>query len=114
MTIKHIGVGPRMSQAVIHGNTAYLAGQVGTAGADIATQTQDCLDAIDALLAEIGSDKSKLLQVIIWLADMDDFAEMNAVYDEWIDPAAPAARACGEAKLATPDYKVEFIVTAAI
>lgn len=114
MNITRLHPGPRMSQVVIHNNTVYLAGQVGTAGADIATQTQDCLDAVDRLLAEAGSDKSKLLQVIVWLADMDDFQEMNAVYDAWIDPKNPAARACGEARLATPEYKVEFIVTAAI
>lgn len=114
MSITRLHPGPRMSQAVIHNGTVYLAGQVGTPGADVATQTRDCLAAIDALLQEAGSDKSKLLQVIIWLADMADFQEMNAVYDAWIDPANPAARACGEAKLATPDYKVEFIVTAAV
>ncbi|MEM5544167.1 RidA family protein [Sulfitobacter sp. AS92] len=114
MTIKRLHPGPRMSQAVIHNGTVYLAGQVGTAGADVATQTQDCLDAIDRLLEEVGSSKSNLLQVIIWLADMADFKVMNGVYDAWIDPANPAARACGEAKLATPDYKVEFIVTAAV
>ncbi|WP_180957752.1 RidA family protein [Neptunicoccus cionae] len=114
MSITRFHTGPRMSQAVVHNHTVYLAGQVGTAGADIATQTQDCLDAIDRLLAEVGSDKSKLLQVIIWLADMADFEGMNTVYDEWIDPANPAARACGEAKLATPEYKVEFIITAAV
>lgn len=114
MSIKRLHSGARMSQAVIHNNTVYLAGQVGTPGADIATQTQDCLNSIDALLAEVGSNKSKLLQVIIWLADMSDFAEMNAVYDTWLDPENPAARACGEAKLATPEYGVEFIVTAAI
>jgi len=114
MTIKRLHPGPRMSQAVIHNGTVYLAGQVGTAGADVATQTQDCLDAIDCLLEEVGSSKSNLLQVIIWLADMAYSKEMNAVYDAWIDPANPAARACGEAKLATPDYKVEFIVTAAV
>lgn len=113
MSITRLHPGTRMSQAVIHNNTVYLAGQVGTPGADIATQTQDCLDAIDTLLAEAGSDKSKLLQVVIWLADMSDFAGMNTVYDAWIDLANPAARACGEAKLATPDYRVEFIVTAA-
>ena len=112
--IKRHHTNTRMSQIVEHGDVIYLAGQVGTAGADVATQTQDCLDAIDRLLAEAGSDKSKLLQVTIWLADMADFQDMNAVYDAWIDPANPAARACGEAKLATPDYKVEFIVTAAI
>jgi enamine deaminase RidA (YjgF/YER057c/UK114 family) len=114
MSIKRLHPGPRMSQAVIHNNTVYLAGQVGTAGADVATQTADCLAAVDRLLAEAGSSKSNLLQVIVWLADMADFAEMNAVYDAWIDPENPAARACGEAKLATPDYKVEFIVTAAL
>ena len=69
---------------------------------------------IDRLLDQAGSSKSKLLQVIIWLDDMANFQEMNAVYDAWIDPANPAARACGEAKLATPDYKVEFIVPAAV
>ncbi|MGR3761577.1 RidA family protein [Roseobacteraceae bacterium NS-SX3] len=114
MSIQRLHSGPRMSQAVIHNNTVYLAGQVGTAGADVAAQTRDCLKAVDALLEEAGSSKSKLLQVIIWLADMADFDEMNAVYDAWIDPENPAARACGEAKLATPDYKVEFIVTAAL
>ena len=106
--------GPRMSQIVIHNNTVYLAGQVGTAGADIATQTQDCLDKIDALLAEAGTDKSRALQIVIWLADMSDFAAMNAVYDAWVPAGHPAARACGEAKLATPEFKVEFIVTAAL
>ena len=103
-----------MSQAIVHGNTVYLAGQVGTPGADIATQTQDCLNAVDALLAEVGTDKSKAIQVIVWLADMADFAAMNAVYDSWIEPACPPVRACGEAKLATPEYLVEFIVTAAL
>lgn len=114
MSITRLHPGSRMSQAVIHNNTVYLAGQVGTAGADVATQTKDCLAAVDRLLEEAGSDKSKLLQVVIWLADMADFDEMNAVYDAWIDTDNPAARACGEARLATPDYKVEFIVTAAI
>lgn len=114
MSITRLHPGPRMSQAVIHGETVYLAGQVGTPGADAAAQTRDCLAAIDRLLEEAGTSKSKLLQVTIWLADMADFDAMNAVYDAWIDPANPAARACGEARLATPDYKVEFIVTAAL
>ncbi len=113
MSITRLQSGARMSQIVIHNDTVYLAGQVGTEGADIATQTRDALASVDALLAEAGTDKSKLLQVIVWLADMADFDRMNAVYDAWIDPANPAARACGEAKLATPGYQVEFIVTAA-
>ncbi|WP_299850940.1 RidA family protein [uncultured Roseovarius sp.] len=113
MSITYYERGTRMSQVVVHGDTVYLAGQVGSAGADITTQTQECLAQVDRLLHSVGSDKSKLLQVIIWLADMSDFDAMNAVYDAWIDPAAPAVRACGEARLATPDYSVEVIAIAA-
>ena len=113
MAITRLHAGPRMSQAVVHGDTVYLAGQVGDPEADVATQVRQALTTVDALLAEAGSDKSKALQVIVWLADMADFAAMNAVYDAWIDPANPPARACGEARLAAPGYRVEFIVTAA-
>ncbi|WP_138466945.1 RidA family protein [Poseidonocella sp. HB161398] len=113
MTITRLDPGSRMSEAVIHGDTVYLAGQVGEEGADIATQTRTALAEVDALLARVGSSKSQLLQMIVWLADMDDFAAMNAVYDAWIDPANPPVRACGEARLATPGYRVEFIATAA-
>ncbi|MBY6067654.1 RidA family protein [Leisingera aquaemixtae] len=105
--------GQRMSQIVTHGDTIYLAGQVGTAGASVAQQTQDCLDKIDALLAEAGSDKTRILQTVIWLADMKDFAEMNAVWDAWVPEGHAPARACGEAKLAREDFLVELIVTAA-
>ncbi len=105
--------GPRMSQSVSYGGMVWLAGQVGTAGASVTQQTQDILAKIDKLLADSGSDKSRLLQAVIWLADMKDFAEMNAVWDAWVDPANPPARACGEAKLATPEYTVEIIVVAA-
>ncbi|MGB3243646.1 MAG: RidA family protein [Sulfitobacter sp.] len=103
----------RMSQIVQHGQTIYLAGQVGTAGASVAQQTQDCLDNIDRLLGEVGSDKSRILQAIIWLDDMKDFAEMNGVWDAWVPEGAAPARACGEAKLARPEFTVEIIVTAA-
>ena len=103
----------RMSQIVEHGDTIYLAGQVGTAGAPVAQQTQDCLDKIDALLAEVGSDKTRILQTTIWLADMKDFAAMNAVWDAWVPEGHAPTRACGEAKLATPEYLVEFIAVAA-
>jgi len=113
MSIKRIESGKRMSQAVIHGDTVYLAGQVGTAGASVTDQTKAILAKIDTLLAEAGSDKSKLLQATIWLANMGDFAEMNAVWDAWIDPANPPARACGEVRLAAPGYTVEIIVIAA-
>ncbi len=113
MSVRRIESGSRMSQAVVHGNTVYLAGQVGTAGEDVAQQTREILTKIDRLLAQAGSDKSKLLQATIWLADMTDFAQMNAVWDAWVDQANPPARACGESKLATPEYKVEIIVVAA-
>ena len=114
MSIRRIEAGPRMSQAVIHGNTVYLAGQVGEPGKSVTEQTRAVLASIDRLLAESGSEKSKILQAIIWLDDMKDFAEMNAVWDKWVDSPNAPARATGEAKLATPDYKVEIIITAAI
>lgn len=114
MTIRRIEAGPRMSQAVIHGNTVYLAGQVGTPGKSVAEQTQDILATIERLLKEAGSDKSKILQATIWLADMADFAEMNSVWDKWVDGPNAPARATGEAKLATPEYKVEIIIVAAL
>ena len=103
----------RMSQIVTHGDTVYLAGQVGTEGASVTQQTQDILGQIDSLLAEVGSDNTRILQAIIWLADMADFAEMNAVWDAWVPEGHTPARACGEAKLAAPGYTVEIIVTAA-
>jgi len=103
----------RMSQAVIHGSTVYLAGQVGEPGDDVTAQTRTALAEIDALLAEAGSDKSKILSATIWLADIADFGAMNVVWDAWVDPANPPARATSEAKLATPDYLVEVIVVAA-
>jgi enamine deaminase RidA (YjgF/YER057c/UK114 family) len=113
MTIQRFETGPRMSQAVVHGNTVYLAGQVGAPGASVAEQTTAILANIDRLLAETGSDKTKILQATIWLADMADFAEMNGVWDAWVAQGHAPARACGESKLATPDYKVEIIIVAA-
>lgn len=104
----------RMSQAVVHNGVVYLAGQVGETHEDVVTQTRTALAEVDALLAEVGSDKSKILMATIWLADMADFAAMNSVWDAWVDQANPPARATGEAKLATPEYRVEIIVTAAV
>ena len=114
MTIRRINAGPRMSQAVIYNNTVYLAGQVGEPGTSVTEQTKNILASIEKLLAEAGSDKSKLLSAQIWMADMADFAEMNAAWDAWIDGKDAPARATGEAKLATPAHKVEIIVTAAV
>ena len=106
-------VAQRMSQIVTHGDTIYLAGQVGNPGESVAEQTKACLEKVEALLAEAGSDATRILQCTIWLADMADFAEMNAVWDAWVPEGHAPARACGEAKLATPELKVELIVVAA-
>ena len=114
MSIRRIDVGPRMSQIVIHGNTVYLAGQVGQPTGNVASQTRDILSAVDELLTKAGSDKTKILQAIIWLADMGTFAEMNAEWDKWVPQGNTPARATGEAKLAGPEYLVEIIITAAI
>jgi enamine deaminase RidA (YjgF/YER057c/UK114 family) len=113
MSITRLHSGPRMSQAVIDGNIVYLAGQVGAPGKSVTEQTTAILAAIESLLEEAGSHKSKILQAIIWLADMADFAEMNAVWDAWVAGKDAPARATGQARLAAPDYKVEIIVTAA-
>lgn len=113
MTIRRIEPGPRMSQAVVHGDTVYLAGQVGAPGQSVAAQTRAVLAQIDRLLAEAGTDKSRILSATIWLADIADFAEMNSVWDDWVDPANPPARATGESRLAAPEYRVEIIVIAA-
>ena len=113
MTIKRIDVGPRMSQAVVHGNTVYLAGQVAK-GASVGEQTTAILKGIDDLLSAAGTDKTKLLSATIWLADMSTFAEMNAVWDRWVSPGNTPGRATVEAKLAVPDYRVEIAVICAI
>ena len=111
--IKRIETGPRMSQAVIHNGIVYLAGQVGQPGASVTEQTAGVLAQIDRLLAECGSDKTRILSAQIWMASMADFAEMNAVWDAWVAQGHAPARATGESALATPDYKVEIIVVAA-
>jgi len=110
--IERIDTGTRMSKIVKHGGTAYLCGQVG-AGETVAEQTRDCLSRVETLLGKAGSSPRQMLQVVIWLADMADFDEMNAVWDAWVPEGHAPARACGEAKLARPDLRVEIIVTAA-
>jgi enamine deaminase RidA (YjgF/YER057c/UK114 family) len=112
--IKRIGVGARMSEAVCYNGIAWLAGQVGTAGESVTQQTQTCLAEVDRILAAAGTNKTRILSTQIWLADMADFAEMNAVWDTWVPQGHTPARATGEAKLAAPGYLVEVIVTAAL
>ncbi len=115
MSIERLHVGPRMSQVVIHGDTVYTAGQVAfdAPGASVADQTKDILARIDSLLAEAGSDKSKLLSATIWITDMAKFDEMNAVWDAWVSPGNTPGRACVQAQLAAPQFAVEIAVIAA-
>ena len=114
MAIERHDIGPRMSKAVVHGNTVYLAGIVADNPKDksVTEQAKDIVGQIDRLLAKAGSDKSKLLSANIWITDMANFAEMNAVWDAWVVPGHTPARATVEAKLAAPDYKLEIMVVA--
>ncbi len=115
MTIQRFETGPRMSQAVVHGNTVYLAGVVAntTKGESVTKQTQEILSIIDGHLAKAGTDKSKLLTATIYITDMKTFPEMNAAWDAWVSAGNTPARATVEAKLAAPQYNVEIMVTAA-
>ena len=115
MSIDRMDVSARLSQGVVHGDIVYLAGQVAfdAPGASIAEQTAAVLERIDTYLGEAGTDKSKLLSAQIWLADMGDFAAMNEVWDAWVEPGKPPARACVESKLASPKFIVEIMVVAA-
>jgi enamine deaminase RidA (YjgF/YER057c/UK114 family) len=114
MSIHRIGVGPRMSKAVRHGDTIYLAGQVpDNASEDVAGQTRQVLAKIDAILAEAGTDKLNVLSATIYLRDIGTFDQMNGVWDAWVDPKNTPARATVEAKLARPEFGVEISIIAA-
>jgi enamine deaminase RidA (YjgF/YER057c/UK114 family) len=112
--ITRYGTGPRMSEAVAYNGILWVAGQLGKPGGTVAEQTAQALAAVDAALAKAGTDKTRILSAQIWLADMATFPQMNSVWDIWVPQGHTPARATGEAKLATPDYKVEIIVTAAL
>ena len=116
MTITRIGVGPRMSQAVVHAGKVHTAGIVAdsAAGKGVTEQTADILAQIDALLAQAGSDKTKIIKANIWITDMGRFAEMNAAWDAWVPQGHTPARATVESRLAGPQYAVEIMVEAAI
>eukprot|EP01037_Dinobryon_pediforme_P014336 gene14336-14460_t len=113
MTIVRLDSGPRMSQAVVAGGLVFTAGQVAE-GPTVAAQTEAALAQIDALLARAGTSKANLVSATIWLVDMADFAEMNAVWDGWVIPGATPARATVGAPLAAPIFKVEIAVVAAL
>ena len=115
MSIERRRMNERMSQSVVHGDTVYLSGQVArnAPGEPAAAQTADILFTIDELLAEAGSDKSKLLSTVIWLQDIREFDNINKVWNGWIDPENPPVRTCVESTLANPAYNVEITVIAA-
>jgi enamine deaminase RidA (YjgF/YER057c/UK114 family) len=115
MTIERFEIGPRMSQAVVYGGVAYLAGIVADdLVPSVGEQTKQILAKIDRILQAVGSDKTKILRANIWLSDIRRFDEMNAVWDSWVAKASPPARATVESRLAGPDYLVEIMVEAAV
>ncbi len=111
--IKRLQVGKRLSEARIQNGVVYIAGQVAVGGGTIEAQVAEVLASIHRLLAEAGSSKSRILMAQIFLADMADFAGLNAVWDKWLG-SGPPSRATVEAKLAKPEWKVEIVVTAAV
>lgn len=114
MSIERINPGRRFSQAVVHGDTVYLAGHTAhDPRASVREQTADVLAQIDAALAAAGTDRSRLLAVQVWLADISTFDEMNAAWEAWVDPANLPTRATVEARLASDDWKVEIAAIAA-
>jgi enamine deaminase RidA (YjgF/YER057c/UK114 family) len=113
MTINRFDAGPRMSQAVVHNGTVYVAGQVAK-GATVREQTTQVLKQIDALLKQAGTDKTRLLSATIWLTSMANFSEMNSVWDAWVSAGNTPARATVEAKLATPEFAVEIACICAV
>jgi enamine deaminase RidA (YjgF/YER057c/UK114 family) len=113
--IQRYEVGPRMSELAVHNGVAYLAGQIAEdASQDIVGQTRQVLDAIDALLAQAGTDKTRILRAQIFLADIADFAGMNQAWDAWVVAGHTPPRATVQASLAKPEWKVEIVVTAAV
>jgi len=107
-------VSARYSEAAVFNGVVYLAGMVPECAAtDIRSQTADVLAQIDTRLTETGSDKSRLLRVQIYLADIRDIAAMNEVWDAWVPAGHAPPRATVQAALADPAWKIEVVVTAA-
>jgi len=113
--VQRFHVGRRLSEMAVHNGTVYLAGQVPEdLGKDIRGQTAEVLGMIDRLLAEAGTDKTRILMAQIFLADMADFDGMNEVWDAWVLPGNAPPRATVQARLANPGYRIEVVVTAAV
>lgn len=124
MEITRIGRNPatdpqkaRGSQISVHNGTVYFAATPNRpfdGGASVAQQTREVVARVDERLALANSDKSRILIAQVWISDMRHFAEMNSVWDEWVDQGSPPARACAACDLGHPDLKVEMIITAAV
>lgn len=114
MNIQRYGTTPRYSDSVVHQGTVYLVEVPPSTEGDISAQTSGLLASVDKLLAQAGSDKSRLLLVTIYLADMADYDGMNAVWDAWLPAGCAPTRACVQARLANPGWRVEMVVTAAV
>ena len=115
MTIQRINVGPRLSDVAVYNKVAYFGGQVpDDADQDIRGQTVQVLAEIDRLLAQVGSDKSRILQCQIFLTDIANIGAMNEVWDAWIPRGNTPPRATIEAKLANPKWKIEILLSAAV
>ncbi len=115
MQIERLKIGPRMSQVAKYNGVAYLAGQVAAdATASLADQARQTLDAVDAMLALAGTDKSRILSITVYLASIGDFGAFNEIYDAWVDKQNPPVRACVEARLAAPGYRCEVCAIAAL
>lgn len=114
MSIQRYGTTRRYSDSVVHAGTVYLVEVPANLDADVAAQTENLLASVDQLLAQAGSDKSHLLMVTIYLADMADYDAMNAVWDAWVPEGHAPTRACVQARLANPKYRVEMALTAAV
>ena len=111
--IERFGTTRRYSDAVAHGNTVYLVEVAQSLDADITTQTREVLASVERSLALAGSDTSRLLQATVYLADIGEIGAMNAVWDDWVPQGCAPVRACIEARLAHPGYRIEIVVVAA-
>ena len=112
--IQHFGFASRIHMGTIHNGTVYLTGQVGTPGKSAAEQTREVLGKVDALLAEAGTDKSKILHSTLWLDDLRDYGEVNSVWDTWVDKENAPARSTGQSRIARPGMLLELTVIAAV
>lgn len=104
----------RVHHVVKHNGLVYLTGQVGTPGQSAAEQTREVLNKIDRLLEIAGTDKTRILNAILWLDDLRDFDEVNQVWDAWVVKEHAPARSSGQARMAKPGMLVEIIITAAV